>query len=76
MMTSNARKASEVGDDFPYGWPGRVCYFTVKDGEPQQLLYRDDMRTAKNEGAPIWAVWPGQWRSDLFAIDEPERLPK
>lgn len=69
------RKSSEA--PFPHGWPGGlVCYFTVKNGVPQQLRCRDDMRAALARRRKIYATWPGQWSTDLFVIDDPQKLPR
>ena len=63
---------------FPYGWPGRVCYFRLDLGVPVQLRTRDEFRQAVSNAlvgdACIYATWPGQHRTDLFWIDAPERL--
>lgn len=63
---------------FPYGWPGRiVCYFTHDEaGHLRQLEYRDDMRAHLSADDPpqLFAVWPGQYRSDLFVIDDLDAL--
>jgi hypothetical protein len=72
------RLASKA-DHFPYGWPGsRVCYFTIANNRPVPMRYRDDMRVvlAKKKPPMIFAVWPGQYRSDLFVIDDIEQLRK
>lgn len=70
------RLASEA--PFPYGWPGRVCYFVLIDGLPTQINGRHDLRQAVSAALGgnerIYATWPGQFRSDLFLIDEPARL--
>lgn len=73
-MMRNASKTS-----FPYGWPGRVSYFTVGgDGLPAQIRTRDEMRQAVAEalagGRFIFAAWPGEFRTDLFLIDLPALL--
>lgn len=72
-----ARLASE--SPFPYGWPGRVCYFTVDAAfTPRQIRTRDELRQALDfaltDSVLIYATWPGQHRTDLFAIDRPELL--
>jgi hypothetical protein len=72
------RRASETS--FPYGWPGAVCYFVIQSGVPTFFRYRDEfrsaVRSALNGDAQIYAAWPGQWRTDLFVIDELARLAK
>lgn len=73
-MTS-IRKASEVtGTTFPYG-AKIVCFFELyPNGEMNQLHYMDEKRKAYENAvagkSKIYAVWPGQWTSDLFEIDD------
>lgn len=61
--------------DFPYSFPGLVCYF---DAELQQAQDRDGLRNMVRRAlageTTIYAVWPGQYRSDMFVIDKPELL--
>lgn len=75
-MSKKPSLASEA--PFPYGWPKRVCYFVFENGAPVQLCSRDDTRSAVRAalggGPSIYAVWPGEYRSDLFVIDEPAKL--
>jgi hypothetical protein len=65
---------------FPYGYPKRVCYFTLVDGVPNQLTTRAEIRDAVKDAIKhgtshqIYAVWPGEWSSDLFVIDDPTLL--
>jgi hypothetical protein len=70
------RAASEA--PFPYGWPKSVCYFEILGGQPKQLYTRDEVREAVSMAlqgrTTLYAVWPGQYRSDLFWIDKPELL--
>jgi hypothetical protein len=74
----SARSASEA--PFPYGWPGKVCYFAL---DPLNFALtsvrdRDGMRAAVRAAlagdVEIFAAWPGQYRTDLFHIDQPQRL--
>lgn len=76
------KRASEA--PFPYGYgDGSVCYFTLRLVDeiqvPIQLpRFRATFRLAVEDaikyGTTIYAVWPGQYRSDLFVIDKPELL--
>lgn len=62
----------QANADFPYGWPGKsVCYIHVSDsGEVKQMSLRGDMREyLANPTGRLFAAWPGQWSTDLFAID-------
>lgn len=60
-----------TGTDFPYGWPGRVCFVHVSDsGQVSQIQARGDMRAfLANPSGQLFAAWPGQWRTDLFLVD-------
>lgn len=71
------RSAKETSN-FPYG-SKQVCYILVEnDGAVKQLsLNKSEKQAAfaaaelvKENRAKIYAVWPGNWRSDLFIIDD------
>ena len=68
------RKATEA-DYFPYD-SNLVCYIELtKDGKMEQVQnYVADKRSVywrvKNGESKLYAVWPGQWRSDLFVIND------
>jgi len=72
------RSAKESGN-FPYRM-STVCYFEVDgQGAVKQIPHknksdRDSMRTAYERAragsTKIYAVWPGNWSSDLFLIDD------
>lgn len=70
------RKASNAGTAFPYG-SKLVCFFEIyTDGTISQLHYKmekvEAYENAKSGKSKIYAVWPGQWTSDLFEIDDLE----
>lgn len=65
------RAASEV--PFPYA-SRRVCYFRLVDGLPEQVRGKVDLRAAALDGQQLFAAWPGEWRTDLFVIDDPSEL--
>lgn len=75
---SEPRKASEA--PFPYGYPGMVCYIeqTIDGGALRQCSGRGEIRQAVRRArlgeSRLFAVWPGQYSSDLFEIDELEHL--
>ena len=77
---SEPRKASKA--PFPYGYPGLVCYIeqykTDGGDEITQCSTRAEIRGAVRRSlagqSRILAVWPGQWSSDLFEIDDIEAL--
>jgi len=67
------RSAKEAGC-FPYR-SKLVCYMELSnDGNIKQLSNRNEKLeaylNAKAGISRILAVWPGQWRSDLFIIDD------
>lgn len=71
-MADQLKLASE--HPFPYGYPGLVCYIRQYGTELTQLRTRDEAREAVRRAIEgngrILAVWPGQYRSDLFLIDD------
>ena len=67
------RSAKETGC-FPYR-SKLVCYMELtNDGDIKQLSTKNEKfqayLNAKAGISKILAVWPGQWRSDLFIIDD------
>ena len=67
------RSAKEAGC-FPYR-SKLVCYMELtNDGDIKQLSHKNEKMeaylNAKAGNSRILAVWPGQWRSDLFLIDD------
>ena len=59
--------------DFPWH-SARVCYFDLFQCRPVMLRYAGDLMYAVQRAiageTTIYAVWPGQYRSDLFVIDD------
>jgi hypothetical protein len=73
------RPASEA--PFPYGHAGgSVCYMELGPDGLRQCRTRGDLRDAVKRAqageSEIMAVWPGQYRSDLFIIDDLAALAK
>ena len=70
------RRASEA--PFPYGYPGMVCYIEQRGEQLIQCSSRPEIREAVQRAlagqSRIVAVWPGQYRSDLFLIDDLDAL--
>lgn len=63
------RSAADVGKDFPYRSP-TTCFIEVHhDGKVTQGGGREAYDRARSGQSRLFAVWPGQWRSDLFSID-------
>ena len=74
------RSAKEV-EHFPYTMK-TICYIEVDNsGGVSQIGHnKTDMLTAYEKAmqgdTALYAVWPGQWRSDLFIIDDLNALAK
>ena len=69
-------RRSKETEGFPYG-SNRICYIELfATGEIKQLAtYHDKIEGyvhAQSGISKLFAVWPGQWRSDLFIIDDLE----
>lgn len=72
------RSAKEI-NEFPYKM-STMCYFEVyKDGKVCQVHHknksdinevREAYKRALNKTTTLYAVWPGNWSSDLFVIDD------
>lgn len=64
------RSAKAVGLEFPYTSP-TTCYIEVAaDGTVSHGAGAEACSRAKAGASRLFAVWPGQYRSDLFAIDD------
>lgn len=68
--------------EFPFG-PSepdapRVCYFTIDDSgaiewvRDHEIELEDALLSATKNIVTVFAVWPGQWRSHLFVVDNPD----
>ena len=73
------KSAKETGC-FPYQNP-LVCYFEVfEDGTVRQVSNKNDKIVAcvnvQTGRSVLFAVCPGQWRSDLFIIDDMKSFAK
>ncbi len=72
---SYARSAKAV-EHFPYK-SKLLCYIEVmSNGTVKDVSYsqhkREALENVKSGESRLFAVWPGQWRSDLFKIDDIE----
>lgn len=61
------RLASEA--PFPYGYPGRICYFHTSPVGVTQIAGAEAMRTAVARAQAdaefqIYAAWPGEYRTE------------
>jgi hypothetical protein len=64
------RSAGAMGAEFPYRL-GTMCYIEVgTDGTVSQGADEAAYRRALTGQSRLFAVWPGNYRSDLFAIDD------
>lgn len=64
------RSTSEVGEEFPYT-SGTTCVIEVhSDGTVTQGGGAEAYKRALAGTSRLFAAWPGQWRTDLFAIDD------
>lgn len=64
------RSAGAMGTEFPYRLR-TMCYIEVhKDGQVTHGRDADTYRRATAGESRLFAVWPGEWSSDLFAIDD------
>lgn len=71
-------RSAKATEGFPYR-SKTVCFMQLSpNGELKQLTDRkekcDAYLEAKLGNCQIVAVWPGQWRSDLFIIDDLEKF--
>lgn len=70
------RSAGRLGREFPYTLR-TMCYFEVsKDGV---VRWGRDGRTyarAMEGSSRLYAVWPGEWSSHLFVIDDLDQYAK
>jgi hypothetical protein len=76
MITMRSAKKS---DNFPYGM-STICYIEVdKNGNVSQVPHKNKSdrpqvieayKRVLNKTTALYAVWPGNWRSDLFIIDD------
>jgi len=64
------RNAAATGVDFPYR-SSTTCYIEVhKNGEVTQGADCATYERVRSGESRLFAVWPGQRRSDLFVIDD------
>ncbi len=70
------RSASAIGMEFPYQL-GTMCYIEVAaDGTVSQGADRTAYQRAVEGRSRLFAVWPGNYRSDLFAIDDLDQFAR
>lgn len=77
-MTEHLVRRASLAEAFPYGYPGLICYFELRDGALSQLRDRASLREATVRAhrveSTLFAAWPGAYRTDVFHIDNPALL--
>lgn len=78
-------RSAKATENFPYRM-STVCYFEVdKNGGVSQVYHKNKSdwpkvleayQRAMNKTTTLYAVWPGNWNSDLFIIDDLDALAK
>lgn len=78
-------RSAKESNNFPYSMD-TICYFEVDtDGNVSQIPHKNKSdrenvleayQRAKDEITTLYAVWPGNWRSDLFIIDDLDAFAK
>lgn len=64
------RSAGALGRDFPYNLK-TVCYIEVfEDGTVSHGRDTGTYERARSGKSRLFAVWPGEWSSHLFVIDD------
>jgi hypothetical protein len=72
------RSAKSAGKEFSYNSP-TTCFLEVdKAGKVSQILTHDKAlyNRISREETKLYAVWPGNYRSDLFEVDDYEEYAK
>lgn len=63
---------------FPHDWPGWICYLELCEGQLLWLKNRAETREAVTRAlagqSTLYAAWPGQYRTDLFLVDDLDKL--
>lgn len=78
-------RSAKATDNFPYKM-STLCYFEVdKAGKVTQIPHKNKSdlpgvatayARAVTQATSLYAVWPGNWSSDLFLIDSLEQFAK
>ena len=70
------RSAKSVGLDFPYQLR-TICYFEVfRDGTVSWKVDDGTVARVRADETKLYAVWPGEWSSDLFLVDDIDEFEK
>lgn len=66
---NSPRSAGALGAEFPYRL-STMCYLEVRpDGAVSFGIESDSYKRAVAGESRLYAVWPGKWSSELYAID-------
>jgi len=78
-------RSAKESNRFPYRM-NTICYFEVdKNGNVSQVPHKNKSdlarvsevyKRAMDKTTTLYAVWPGQWSSDLFIIDDLDAFAK
>ena len=69
-QVNQPRSSAEMKEEFPYTL-STMCYIEVgSDGDVLWGVGREAYERARRGECRLYAVWPGQWSSHLFAIDD------
>lgn len=78
-------RSTKESNNFPYSM-STICYFEVdNNGNVSQIPHKNKSDREKvleayqraiNGTTTLYAVWPGNWRSDLFIIDDLDAFAK
>src|SRR4051812_5595208 len=64
------RSAAALGKEFPYTL-GTLCYIEIaEDGTVSHCTDAGTYERARSGKSRLFAVWPGEWASHLFTIDD------
>ncbi len=79
------RSVKEAKDKFPFTM-STLCYFELtNDGKLNRVYHKNKSDrpslteaycNAKNGKSLLYVVWPGQWSSDLFIVDDLKEFAK
>ena len=78
-------RSAKDAENFPYKM-STVCYIEVsRDGKVLQVPHKNKSdrqgvaeayQRVLNQDSKLYAVWPGNWSSDLFVIDDLDTFAK
>ncbi|GAA4993664.1 hypothetical protein GCM10023205_77930 [Yinghuangia aomiensis] len=70
------RSAAALGAEFPYA-QRTLCYIEIAgDGAVTHGTDAGTYERARSGQSRLFAVWPGEWASHLFVIDDPDEYAR